>query len=259
MKKNRIMRLASAMLVLTLVTTCAISNTFAKYTTKTEGSDSARVAYWGFSAPASTTIKLFDTSYNGGTSNSTVTVKSASADATEGQIKENVIAPGTANSTEFGFAYTGNAGKGIAAPEVAYTLKIDATATGSYSNLDSNPNFKWTLKSGKTGETETEYDTVAQLLAAIKKLSGATGDDGIATYQPGALPEAFGTADSNAKCTVGWKWDFETESNATVGQDVDGAAAKTPEEQDTTDTNMGNATTLDNVAITITITATQID
>ena len=48
MKKNRMMRAASALLVAVLMTTCTISGTFAKYTTSATGSDAARVANWGF-------------------------------------------------------------------------------------------------------------------------------------------------------------------------------------------------------------------
>ena len=47
MKKNTIMRIASVLMVATLITTCAISGTFAKYVTRAEGKDSARVAKWG--------------------------------------------------------------------------------------------------------------------------------------------------------------------------------------------------------------------
>ncbi len=47
MKKNRIMRVFSVLLALTLISTCAISGTFAKYVTKAEGEDQARVAKWG--------------------------------------------------------------------------------------------------------------------------------------------------------------------------------------------------------------------
>lgn len=45
--KNKMMRIASVLLVAALITTCAISGTFAKYVTKVEGTDSARVAKWG--------------------------------------------------------------------------------------------------------------------------------------------------------------------------------------------------------------------
>ena len=47
MKKNTVMRVLSLILVLTLMSTCAISSTFAKYVTKAEGEDQARVAKWG--------------------------------------------------------------------------------------------------------------------------------------------------------------------------------------------------------------------
>ena len=47
MKKNKMMRIASILLVVTLLSTCVISGTFAKYVTKAEGEDQARVAKWG--------------------------------------------------------------------------------------------------------------------------------------------------------------------------------------------------------------------
>lgn len=219
MKKTKFMRAALLLLVLTLITSCFVGGTFAKYTTSTTGNDSARVAYWGFNENASTTIDLFSITYDN--------VSGA----------EKVVAPGTENSAEFGFKYTGNGN--IIAPEVAYTFGVKAEMTGSYDALDKNPNFKWTLKAGNA-ESATEYNTVAELLAAIEAFSG--------TYEAGNLPAAFGTAAANANCTVGWKWAFETKT----GDVVDPA-------QDATDTAMGNAANLDNVTLKITITATQID
>lgn len=47
MKKNKMMRIASILMVVTLLSTCAISGTFAKYVTKVSGEDQARVAKWG--------------------------------------------------------------------------------------------------------------------------------------------------------------------------------------------------------------------
>ena len=46
MRKNKTMRLASCLLAVTLLTTCAISGTFAKYTSSATGSDVAEVATW---------------------------------------------------------------------------------------------------------------------------------------------------------------------------------------------------------------------
>lgn len=96
MKKNKMMRLASVLLILTLLTTCAISGTFAKYTASATGTDTARVAKWSFkvgetdiATTATFTFDLFKT----------VT----EIDGTEeGDVSSNnsnrVIAPGTSGS-----------------------------------------------------------------------------------------------------------------------------------------------------------------
>lgn len=233
MKKNRTMRVASLLLALTLITSCFVGGTFAKYTTSTTGGDSARVAYWGFDQEATTTIDLFDGEYDG------------TVDAENG---DNVIAPGTSKTTTFAFGYTPKGtdknaltAGAIAAPEVDYTFTVDAGITGDYDALDANTNFKWTLKAPNATEA-TEYNTVADFIAAIEALSGdATGTK---TYEAGNLPTAFTAADEIY--TIGWVWDFETAG--------DGMAA-----QDATDTAMGNAQDLDDVTFSITITATQIN
>lgn len=106
MRKNKFMRAASGLLVAVLLTTCVISGTFAKYTTSATGSDSARVATWGFDKNnASITLdNLFSDTYDN--------VKGVDSD---------VIAPGTTGSANFEFKYSGKAD----APEVAYTFKVD--------------------------------------------------------------------------------------------------------------------------------------
>ena len=246
MKKNKAMRLASALLVLTLLTTCAISGTFAKYTTSTTGTDKARVAYWGFGQAAATTIDLFDGTYDN--------VKSS------GEVDgfSNVIAPGTEKSTTFAFGYTNYKTNKITAPEVAYTFTVKPDIKGDYDELDSNANFKWTLKKGDA--TATEYNTVAELLAAIKALSGDAS--GTKTYQPGNLPADFTSAGETY--TIGWKWDFEDRIEGTIvpggpGGAFDFGAADSAPQQDAADTALGNSQTLENVTFTIAITATQVD
>ena len=224
MKKNKAMRLASALLVLTLLTTCVISGTFAKYTTSTTGTDKARVAYWGFDQDAATAIDLFDGEYTN--------VKAS------GEVDgfSNVVAPGTSKTSTFAFGYTNYKTDKITAPEVAYTFTVNPTITGDYTSLDSNTNFKWTLQKGN--ETAAEYNTVAELLAAIKALSGDAS--GSKQYAAGNLPTAFTSADE--VYTIGWNWAFSTNAAG-----------------DAADTAMGNAQALDNVTFAITITATQVD
>ena len=225
MKKNNAMRLASVLLVLTLLTTCVISGTFAKYTTSTTGGDKARVAYWGFNQDAATTIDLFDGQYANVTSSGEVDGFS------------NVVAPDTEKSTTFAFAYTDYKTKTITAPEVAYTFTVNPTITGDYDELDKNANFKWTLKADHW-PSGIECKTVAELLDAIKQLSG--DKSGTKTYAPGELPSDFTFADDIYH--IGWVW-----KNSANG------------EGDAADTAMGNSQTLENVTFTITITATQVD
>ncbi len=69
MKKNTMMRIASVLLVAVVLTTCAISGTFAKYTSEKEVSDSATVAKWSFEvndadiASNAFTFNLFDNNH----------------------------------------------------------------------------------------------------------------------------------------------------------------------------------------------------
>ena len=210
MKKNRMMRLASVLLVLTLLSTSVISGTFAKYTTSVTSNDKARVAKWGFEATNNSLVitDLFKNSYDG-TVNSEV----------------DVIAPGTQNSVE--------------APEVDYTFEVAVETSGTTTNLDKNKNFKWKLDN-------TEYDTFAQLKTALEALDGNQPNN---KYDAGKLPTAFYGATPNGTIThtIGWEWKFDN---------ITGGAS---DNEDVLDTEMGNADTLEDVSIKITITATQID
>lgn len=47
MKSNRMMNIASVLLILVLLTTCGLSKTYAKYITQSSSNDEARVAKWG--------------------------------------------------------------------------------------------------------------------------------------------------------------------------------------------------------------------
>lgn len=226
------MRIASFLLVAVLLSTCAISGTFAKYVTESEGSDNARVAYWGWNDNATLEISgLFDKTYTHNTNGTTV------------KSTDNVVAPGTSNTKEFSFVYTGNTE--AVAPEVKYEFKVAVQTSGDTRSLDGNPNFKWTLKAANANEAQL-YNTVADLCDAIKKLSGA--DNGICVYEAGTLPS--GITGGGQVCEIGWIWLFdENDSNNTWSASNNNSG----------DTAMGNATTLDNITITITITATQLD
>ncbi len=220
MKKTKFMRAALLLLVLTLITSCFVGGTFAKYTTSAEGSDSARVAKWGFTEAATIELNdLFKTAYD--------TTVSAQTD---------VIAPGTTGSDTFQFTYGGNTD--VTAPEVAYTFVVSADESTCADSIKNNANIKWSLDgvlAKADDKTEGSWDA---LIAAINALDGNKPND---RYEPNTLPDAFNTVGTNVH-TVGWEWTFSTSEDA-----------------DTTDTEMGNATDLANVTLKITVTATQID
>ncbi len=98
MQKNKMMRTASVLLVAVLLSTCAISGTFAKYTTTQTVTDSARVAKWDIdfdadnNASKTFAFDLFNTVYEAdGTSVET----DVANNTTDGKT---VIAPGTGGS-----------------------------------------------------------------------------------------------------------------------------------------------------------------
>ena len=97
MKKNKMMRIASVLLVAVLMSTCAISGTFAKYVTEAAGSDSARVAKWDVKLEDATmtntfTFDLFNTVYD---SDGTSVEQDVANKLNDGKT---VIAPGTKGS-----------------------------------------------------------------------------------------------------------------------------------------------------------------
>ena len=86
MKKNRMMRVASALLVAVLLTTCCISGTFAKYTSSSTDSDTARVAKWAFELEGAAMQNTFTFDL--------FTYTDPNVDV-DGNGSEKVIAPGT--------------------------------------------------------------------------------------------------------------------------------------------------------------------
>ncbi|MBR5289814.1 MAG: hypothetical protein IKU28_02335, partial [Erysipelotrichaceae bacterium] len=130
MKKNKMMRLASSLLVAVLLTSSVISGTFAKYVTSDSAEDSARVAKWGITVLASG--NLFGTDYNPNDGSATADRITATSTNVSSDNTEDIVAPGTLNDEGVSFVIKG------ADPEVAYdvTAKVPAgtTVTDIYLN-----------------------------------------------------------------------------------------------------------------------------
>ena len=249
MKKNRMMRLASVLLVCVLLTTSVISGTFAKYVTSADGEDSARVAKWGVTVGV-TGSKLFENQYEN-------TPNGVSVNSLD---EKDVVAPGTSSdeSTAMTFEVKGQ-------PEVKVNIDFklenvedvflsagtytDYTKVTSYDE-DGDPVYgeftlaskyepvKFTLK--RNGAAITECTNVT--LAAIETyLEGASSTKTVAPETD--LAGAFGDY------TLTWVWDFN--GNDAADTLLGNLAAGTA----TVDANNYNL----NVGYKLTITATQVD
>lgn len=226
MKKNYALRVGSLLLALTLITSCFVGGTFAKYTTAGEGTDSARVAKWG--VEASVTGDTFRTQYDRDdvASGIDITVKSSNADK--------VIAPGTKGD----FAGIKLSGTPEVAVEVQRTAIVDLNGW-EIPKGDGTKEFYCPLVfhiNGVDVKQDTTNNTETKLEEAIKT----------------EIEKANGKYDSNKDLstvnemggTYSWSWDF----------DENGAGTN-----DAKDTALGNAGTLPNVSVTVGVTVTQID
>lgn len=235
MKKNRMMRVASALLVAVLLTTCAISGTFAKYTTSGSAGDSARVAEWGVAVVA-TADNIFDTAYE--TTDGVYTGMSVDAGI------DDVVAPGTTKANLTDLKLTGT-------PEVAVRVEYTATLTlKNWEDVDGNEYCPliFTVEGAefKIGGKDLENNditTVAELEDAVEAAVVKCSKD----YAPNTnLAE---TASETDAPTVTWSWPYSTSTDNDVKDTYLGDVAASKY------TGKDTAT----VALTTNVTITQID
>ncbi|MBE6534593.1 MAG: hypothetical protein E7678_06480 [Ruminococcaceae bacterium] len=235
MKKNAMLKIAAILMVAVLLTTCAISSTFAKYTTTgAAGTASARVAKWGVTIDTTITGLFVDT-YDADSDDEVISFNGA-----------DVVAPGTEGSVTLATSIKGT-------PEVAVAVTTDADLTLANWEVDSayycplvftitlNSVAK-TIKTGDVIEGENVIDTAAELETAVEAAIEA------ATKEYAAGTDLSAATDFDL--TIAWSWAF-------TGDDVK-------------DTALGNAglnpvdgsfdvSKQATVALSITQTVTQLD
>lgn len=196
MKKNAMLKIAAVVLCAVLLTTCAISTTFAKYATSGSlGSASARVAKWGVKIDSNVQIEdgdLFAASYEDGG----FTVASANG-------ADYVIAPGTNGSMTITNVATGT-------PEVSGKATLTGTldlgdnwkgkaggeycplvfTVGSYNNIAIGQTV-----SGLNGDAKIE--DIAGLEAAVAEAIASQGEFEFAANEAVAFDSAL---------AISWNW-----------------------------------------------------
>ena len=118
MKKNIMMRIASVLLVAVLLSTCAISGTFAKYTSEGSVTSTATIATWD--------IKLAGATITNDVEFSLVDTWVNTVNSTGNTVTANKIAPGTSGT---GVIVLKNDS------EVAAEIAAEFTATGKPNNM----------------------------------------------------------------------------------------------------------------------------
>lgn len=230
MKKNKMMRLASSLLVAVLLTSSVISGTFAKYVTSGNANDTARVAKWG--VKVAVTGDAFKEDYDMDDTNGYFTY------SVESSTTDKVVAPGT-TGTFGGVAVTGT-------PEVAVQVTNEATLTlnGSWS-VDVSGTDKFycpiIINVNGTDISGLNYASATAFAAAVESAIEA------ANGQYEANRDLSAVANLNGSYT--WRWEFSGVTGSEINQ------------TDTYDTALGDAAVLGNITISLNVvtTVTQID
>jgi hypothetical protein len=233
MKKNRMMRTASALLVFTMLTTSIISGTFAKYTTANTMTDTARIAKFGVtvSQPSTAFLKAYEA--DDSTLQADYSVSAA----------ENVIAPGTSNTITNITA----SGTPEVAVEVSYSTTVDlgdnwVDASGAYY-------CPLILKVNDTEFYGMDYASADAFEAAVK----AAVENASAQYAAGTN---LATAMSSDALKVSWGWAYGAGQSTVNGTTFTGTSASNSDEKDTALSAAENAP---EISIDLKVTISQID
>lgn len=233
MKKNIMMRLASGLLVAVLLSTCAISGTFAKYVASKGGTAGARVAKWGVEIDTSSDSG-FKTEYATDEKDNYAGVNTVVASPSD---QKDVVAPGT-RGTLASFTIKGT-------PEVAVRVKYtvnDLALSGWNIGEEEYCPLVFVINNVKyyIGMNETVIDTTS-LESAVKEAVESFS----AEYGPNV-----DLSKQNINNSVSWYWAFDEEAADYV---------RANDQNDNKDTALGNLSTAPTISIDMAVTVTQID
>ena len=231
MKKNVMMRFASLLLVMVLMTSSVISGTFAKYVTKGDSNDSARVAKFGVEITANG--DMFSQGYEDDKYTSITTEASASVWNKAGD--KDLVAPGTEGSMAQ-MTLTGTPEVDV---RVSYAAEVEISDNWVVAG---DTYFPLVIKVNGTPVSYAVDDDIDDIEQAIEDAIAAYTRE----YEHNTNLSGVG-ADSLA---ITWQWPFETGANASE------IAAN-----DVKDTALGDKAVAEDltISVAVTTTVTQID
>lgn len=227
MKKNVMMRVASVMMVLVLMTSSVISGTFAKYVTKGESEDSARVAKFGVTVTANG--DMFSQGYEDAKYTSIDVEGSASVWNKSGDGKD-LVAPGTAGSLAR-MTLTGT-------PEVDVRVSYDAEVTISNNWVAGTEKYFPLVI--RVNDTPVSYAVDADITVIEEAIEAA-----IEAYKKEYQHNTDLSTVGDDALAISWEWPFST------GDDNDA--------KDTLLGNQAHAGSAATISVAVTTYVTQID
>ena len=232
MKKNIAMRVAAFLFILTMISTTAFATTFAKYTTKGESHDSARVAKWGVTISAvggdKTTFE-----YNSDTKDAEVAEITAQNDV-------KLIAPGS----KVNFGSVKITGKPEVKVKVSFTIDVELTGWEIPDKDDSTKKEQYCplvfVVNGKPIAMNDSIKTIDKLEEAIEAEAAV-----IPSTEYAANTDLSSVAPGGV--SIYCYWDFNETDNAGDYQ------------SDVKDTALGDLSSAPKVSLTIECTVEQVD
>lgn len=207
MRKNKMMRAASGVLVATLMTTSIISGTFAKYTTSEKASDDARVAKWGVTITANGT--MFADEY--ATDDTSVVGTITKSVITSGATGAAVIAPGTKGT----LANATLSGKPEVAVHVEYAPTLTLDGWKNEANMEYCP-IVFTVGTetyGLTGMKDSNGTVVTKASTTVAELKTAV-ENAIKAYSKNYGPNTDLSTKASDYVKVSWNWAFNNDHDA---------------------------------------------
>lgn len=201
-KSNKLMRVSGVLLVLTLITSCFVGGTFAKYVSEGEGDDTARVAKWGVEVEVKG--DGFKTAYGKDDYQNNIegsTVISSSEDK--------VVAPGT-KGTFGGIKITGK-------PEVAVQIKTTADVKFENWDVQENGDFYCPLVFTIGDKTINGLDYSKETAGEADSFAFAIKDAIEKATSKGIIPNTD-LSEIGKDITYSWEWPFENATGTGCNQ-----------------------------------------
>lgn len=253
MFKSKTIRVAGLLLALTLVTSCFVGGTFAKYTTAAKGEDTARVAKFGVTLATSGEVFGEDYAITGDAEGADMIANSGTYTVSSSEEGKNVVAPGTkgvlnlitiSGTPEVAIEVTATLNfkgenvtedtlKMIKLPKnennttyTDYTVvtgyENNASTYGTFTTDTDYYPIKWTLKKDGTAVTNCENVNLQAIQDYLTDtISGKYYFNEVPTGVTGGKLMSVFTSQLGAY-TLEWKWDFEgTGENAALIDKMD--------------------------------------